>query len=233
MNFFNRFVIVLLLLALAAGAVAVVVLAWARPEESIASLRDAVDWLGDNNETLQKVVLTSVGLVVALIALSVMIFEVVPHAGTEVNVRDVKAGDAVLSTASIGQRIDEAVREVPHIAESRSIVRAKRKGVLVSLDLHVEPEANLAAVADQASQAVRDVLADKVHVALLQPPRIRLHYRELRLQRARAGRRPEPRPGDEEPAAEPAPVAVASNGDAHKDEPEEAAEEAREEQRET
>lgn len=183
MNLLNRLLIILLLLALAAGAVAVVVLAWVRPDESIASLRDAVNWLDDNNETLQRIVLTSVGLLIALLALSALIFELVPHAGMEVKVTDVRAGDAMLSTVSIGQRVDEAVREVPHVAESRSVVRAKRKGVMVSLDLHVEPEANLAEVANNASDAIKAVLSEKVHVRLLEPPKIRLHYRELRLRR--------------------------------------------------
>jgi hypothetical protein len=180
-NFLNRLLIILLLFALTAGALAVVILAWTRPDESIAALRDAVDWLDENNETLQRIVLTSIGLLVALIAVSTLVFELMPNAGTDVKVTDVRAGDAVLSTASIGQRIDEAVQDVPHVADSRSVVKAKRKGVTVSLDLHVEPEANLAAVATDAADAVKGVLADKVHVALLEPPRIRLHYRELRL----------------------------------------------------
>jgi hypothetical protein len=217
MNLINRLVIILLLLLLAIGASSVVALAWLRPEESIAGLGDAVNWLDDNNETLQRIVLTSVGLLIALLALSALIFELVPHAGTDVKVTDVRAGDAVLSTASIGQRIEEAVREVPNISEARSVVRPKRKGVLVSLDLHVEPEANLAAVANDAADAIRDVLADKVHVALLQPPKIRLHYKELRLERARLGRRPEPQPtqaasSQQEP--ELAPGAVQTNGGA-------------------
>lgn len=181
MNVLNRLLLILLLSALAAGSIAVVVLAWAWPDESIAALRDAVDWLDENNETLQRIVLTSLGLLVALIAVSTLVFELVPNDGTDVKVTDVRAGDAVLSTASIGQRIDEAVQEVAHVADSRSVVKAKRKGVTVSLDLHVEPEANLATVATEAADAVKGVLADKVHVALLEPPRIRLHYRELRL----------------------------------------------------
>jgi hypothetical protein len=47
--------------------------------------------------------------------------------------------------------------------------------------LHVDPDANLAAVTDAACEAARDVLIEKVHVELMAPPRARLHYRELRL----------------------------------------------------
>ena len=214
MNVFNRIALAVLCLALVAGAVSIIVLAWTIPVESIDALQDAVDWLRDNNEDLQKVVLTAGAAAVGLVSLMLLLLEVTPPRGMEVKVTDVKVGDAVLTTAAIGQRIEEALRDVPHVAEARASVRATRKGVQVSLDLHVDPEANLATVSDEACQAARDVLAEKVHVALAGPPRARLHYRELRLQRAalrqaqdaaqaRAARRPAT------PSAPPAPVAEA------------------------
>jgi hypothetical protein len=109
----------------------------------------------------------------------------------------------VLSTAAIGQRIEEAVAKVPHVSSAKALVKAKRKGVLVSLDLHVDPDANLAIVTDEACQAATDVLTNRVHVALVEPPHARLHYRELRLRDRQA---PERRPVREMPAKEPAPV---------------------------
>jgi hypothetical protein len=71
---------------------------------------------------------------------------------------------------------------VPHVAEVRANVRAKKRGVIVNLDLQVDPEANLATVTDEACATAESVLTDRVHVALVQPPTARLHYRELRLQ---------------------------------------------------
>lgn len=188
MNMFNRFVVVFVCLLLIAAAVAIIVLAWAVPQDSINRLSDAVKWLNDNNEDLQKVILTAAGAAIALVSLIVLLIEVGPSGAAEVRVTDVKVGDARLSTAAIGQRVEEAVREVPHVSEVKAAVRTKAKGVQVSLDLHVDPDANLATVSDQACQAARDVLTEKVHVALTQPPRARLHYRELRLQRAGAAR---------------------------------------------
>jgi hypothetical protein len=69
MNLINRIVVTFALLALAAGAISIVALAWAIPEDSIRGLRDAVDWLEENNEELQKVLLTTIGAFVALMAL--------------------------------------------------------------------------------------------------------------------------------------------------------------------
>jgi hypothetical protein len=87
------------------------------------------------------------------------------------------------------------VQRVPHVATVRAVVKAKRKGVQVALDLHVDPEANLAAETDEACQAAQDVLTERVHVALQEPPHARLHYRELRLrQRPIAGRTPQAAP---------------------------------------
>jgi hypothetical protein len=188
MSVFNRLVISIVMLALAAGAIAIITLAWALPGESIDGLRDAVNWLDDHNQDLEKVVLTSGGAFIVLVALVVLFFEILPAQGSEVQVTDVQAGDAVLSTTAISQRIEEAVREVPQISQVRAGIRAKRKGVIVNLDLDVDPEASLAAVSDAASEATRRVLAERVHVGLLAPPHVRLHYRELRGQRGAATR---------------------------------------------
>jgi len=185
LNLLNRIVLVLACLALAAGAISLVVLAWTIPQESIDGLRDAVDWLDEHNEDLEKALLTSGGALLAFIALVVLAFELVPRAGADVKVTDLRVGDAVLSTLSISQRIEEAVRQVPSVTEARAGVRAKRKGVLLSLDLRVEPEANLATVTDEACEAAQDVLMNRLHVTLVEQPRVRLHYRELRL-RSRA-----------------------------------------------
>jgi hypothetical protein len=189
-NLFNRIVITLLLLALAGGAIAIVALAWTLPEDSISGLRDGVNWLDDNNGDLEKVILTTAGALIALVAFAIIVMELIPSAGKDVKVSDVEAGNVVLSTAAIAERVDEAVREVPNVAQVKSVVRGRRKGVEVFLDLHVDPNANLAAVSAAACDAARRVLSERVHVPITGQPRVRLHYRELRLQQAAA--RPEP-----------------------------------------
>lgn len=200
MNLFNRIVVIILCLALAAGSIAVITLAWTIPDESIDALRDAVNWLEDHNEDLEKSLLTTAGAFIALVTVVVLVLELIPHAGGEVKVIDLRVGDAVLSTAAIGQRVEEAVNQVPHVSDVRAIVKPKGKGVRLSLDLHVDPEANLATVTDEACEAAREVLTNRVHVELVEPPRARIHYRELRLR----GRQPAPSPTT--PALPPPPV---------------------------
>ncbi|HEU0074694.1 MAG TPA: alkaline shock response membrane anchor protein AmaP [Dehalococcoidia bacterium] len=189
MNTFNRVSLVLLCLVLMFGAAAITALAWGGPDESIDWLRDAINWLDERNTDGTKFIITTAAVVVMMMSLTVLIVELYPRAGGQVKVTDLHVGDAVLSTAAIGQRVEEAVTLVPDVADVRATVRAKRKGVVVNLDLHVDPQANLAAVIDEASEAARTVLTEKVHVALAEPPRTRIHYRELRL-RGRPPRRP-------------------------------------------
>jgi hypothetical protein len=188
-NTFNRVVLVVLCLFLMFGAAAVTALAWGGPAESIDWLRDAAGWLDERNTDGTKFIITTAAVAIAMMSLTVLVIELYPRAGGQARVTDLRVGDAVLSTTAIGQRVEEAVNLVPSVADVRATVKAKRKGVVVNLDLHVDPEANLAAVIDEASEAARTVLTEKVHVALAEPPRTRIHYRELRL-RGRPPRRP-------------------------------------------
>lgn len=186
MNALNRILLVLILLALTAGAISVIALTWTIPQDSIDWLADAVRWLDDHNQESEKIILSLAAGGIAFLCLFLAIFELLPKAPAEVKVTDLKVGDAVLSTAAIGQRIEEAVSQVANVADARATVKARKRGVLLSLDLHVDPQANLATVTDAACQAANDVLQNRLHVELLEPPHARLHYRELRVGRGPA-----------------------------------------------
>jgi hypothetical protein len=177
MNVFNRITIVVICIALAVAALTIIALAWANPDSSISGLRDAVDWLQRHNADKEKVLLSVALGAVAFVGVVIALLELLPDGGTEVKVTDLEGANAVLSTTAIGQRIDEAVRQVPHVVAVKSAVRKKRKGVVVELDLHVDPDANLAQVTDESCQAARDVLANKIHVGLAEPVKARLHSR--------------------------------------------------------
>ncbi len=189
MTVFNRIVLIVLCLALITLAVAIVVLTWTIPNRTVNWLGDAVQWMDDNDGDLEKALLTTVSASVALLATIVLVIELIPRRGPGVKVSGLARGNATLSAAAIGQRIEEAVWQVPNVSEVRAAVTSKKNGVLVALDLQVDPEANLATVTDEVVQVAEDVLENKVHVALLKPPTVRLHYRELRLQGRGASRR--------------------------------------------
>jgi hypothetical protein len=182
-NLFNRVVVFLLLLLLIIGAVSIAVLTWTIPNDTIDWLRDAVEWMDENDGSTEKALLTAIAIVITLVSFILLVLELMPKSTRDVRVTDVQGGAASLSSAAVAQRIEDAVRQVPNVAEAKAYVMAKRKGVEVSMDLHVDPDANLAEVTTAAAEATREVLADRLHVALLTPPKTRLHYRELRLRR--------------------------------------------------
>ena len=197
MNVFNRLLLTLLALGVIALAIALIALAWTIPNDTIDWLRDATDWMARHNQDTEKALLSLIAGVVGFLALVLILLELLPDNG-EVKVTDLRTGGAVLSTADITQRVEEAVRTVDHVVNVKASVRAKgRKCVVVLLNLDVDPDANLMVVTDEACEAATDMLTNKVHVALAQPPQARLHYRELRF-KTRIVKEPGP-PADEDP----------------------------------
>ena len=197
MNVFNRLFMILLAVALIAVAVAALALTWTIPNDTIAWLRDATDWMAKHNQDTEKALLSLIAGVVAFLALVLVLLELLPDNG-DVRVTDLRIGGAVLSTADITQRVEEAVRTVDHVVNVKAAVKAKRKGVAVLLNLDVDPDANLMVVTDEACEAATDMLTNKVHVALAEPPQARLHYRELRF-KSRTVKEPSAPPADEDP----------------------------------
>ena len=189
MTTFNRIVLIILCLALITLAVAIIVLTWTIPNRTVNWLGDAVQWVDDNDGDMEKALLTTISASIALLATIVLVIELIPRRGPGVKVSGLARGNATLSVAAIGQRIEEAVCLVPNVSEVKATVTSKKNGVLVALDLQVDPDANLATVTDEACQVAEDVLENRVHVALLKPPTARLHYRELRLQGRGGGAR--------------------------------------------
>lgn len=189
MNVFNRVLLIILLTGVTILALAVILFAWVSTESAVEVLDEAVDWLQDNQGDLEKTLVSSGAGLVALLAMTLLYLELVPHAGSDVGVIDLKGGSATLSTDAVAQRIEESIARVPYVSDAKVYVEGKHKGVSVSLDVNVDPQANLAQVTDEVCDVVRDVLANRVHVALLDAPTVRLHYRE-----PRTGRQPARRP---------------------------------------
>lgn len=183
MNTFNRIVLIVLCVLVVIAAISIITMTWTIPNRSVNWLQDAAQWVDDNDGDLEKALLTTVSAFAGLVAVIVLLIELIPRRGPAVQVTDLASGSATLSVAAISQRIEEAVVKVPHVAEVRANVKSRRKGVIVSLDLQVDPDANLATVTDEACQVAGEVLTERVHVHLLRPPSARLHYRELRLHR--------------------------------------------------
>lgn len=176
----NRFFVSLLALAVMFAAVLAIILAWTAADSTISRISDFAGWLEDHNDRDGKIILTLVMVVIILVMASALVLELTASASERMRVRNVTSGDVTITTTRIAAHIDDAVREVPHVADSKTVVARKGKRIEVVLDLHVDAGADLAKTADDACRRAR-TLVEKLGIELASMPRARLHYRELRL----------------------------------------------------
>ncbi len=181
MDVINRVIIVAGAFVWVFLVLVVILLTWGAPENSIDALGDFVEYLDDHTDDLSRIILTLGGAILILVAVVLIIAEVTPPATASVKVQQVKAGSAVISTQEIEQRIEQEVASVPHVSQAAAKVLGRGRGVELDLDLHVDPEASLSETAEEACRRTRELAEGKMGIALLQPPRAHLHYRELHL----------------------------------------------------
>ncbi len=177
----NRSAVTLAALALIFVAAIVVVLAWGAAGTSIGRIEDFAGWLRDHDTRNAKLILTLGAVVIGLLSLTVIIAELTPAPQQKMRVRNVKSGDAVLTTKAIAECIEAEVRTVEHVAQCQAIVVARGKRVEVLLELHVDAGADLAHTADEACRRAHVLVEQNMGIELVARPRARMHYRELRL----------------------------------------------------
>lgn len=179
----NRFAIVIGAMALAFAALAVVLLAWAAPGGSIDRIADFAGYLHRHNDREAKIIVSLGAGVLVMIMGTVIVVELTPPADQRMRVRNVKAGDAAITTTQIGERVDAALGAIEHVGTARTTVIRRGRRVEVVLDLMVEAGADLARAADDACRTAQSVIEQQLGIELAARPRARLHYRELRLGR--------------------------------------------------
>jgi hypothetical protein len=177
----NRILIIVLALLVMFAAVAVVSLAWSAPGGTIDRMAAFAGWLRDHDNRDTKTVITLAASVVALLMGLTIILELTPSGTQRMRVRNIRMGDAVISTTEIAARIDAEVAQIEHVAACRSIVAAHGRRVEVVLDLDVDAGAVLSRAADEACGRTQRTIEQQIDIELTARPRARLHYRELRL----------------------------------------------------
>lgn len=177
----NRFGVLILAILAIFAALLVVLLAWGDPGGAIDRIEDFTSYLRDHETRSAKVVVSLGATVVVLLMLAVIVVEVTPPATRKMRLRNVRSGDAMLTTKQIAARVEQEVRAVSHITGCTAMVAARGKRIELVLDLHVDPVASLAETADDACRAAQHLIEQDMGIELAQPPRARMHYRELRL----------------------------------------------------
>lgn len=190
----NRFVISIAALVVAFIALLVVLLAWGATDGTIGRIEDFAGYLRDHDGNDAKVIVSLIGLVVVMLMVTVMLVELTPSPTQQMRLKNVRAGEATLSTVQIAERVEEEVRAVDNVAWSKAIVAAHGNRVEIVLDLHVDAGADLARTADEACRRAHVLVTEKMGVQLTTRPRARIHYRELRLGNANGAPAAPPRP---------------------------------------
>lgn len=198
MNVLNRLIVVLGVVVLILFALMVIVLAWAYSAETINKLGDFVTYLNDRDTNGTKIIITLGASFVVLVGLSFIVLELAPRSDKTVAVRDVETGTAVLSTTALGRRLEQIVMELPAVEAARAKVAGKKRGVDVDLQVMVDPESDLSAIASEVSRVTQEAVTQRMSVALASPPRLRLYYSS----RPAGGQRPAPRQRATHPTAD-------------------------------
>jgi hypothetical protein len=152
-----------------------VLLTWAAPEALPGWLTGLGTYLGTHTDTLSRIVLSLALAIFLLLALALIIFELAPAPERSLKVSSVKAGNAVLGTDVIAERIERDVRAVESVTDAKVTAQGRGKGVDVAVDLSVDPDANLSQVSERVAELIRDSVENRMGVALAAPPRVILH----------------------------------------------------------
>jgi len=176
MNVVNRLIVVFGVVVLILFAAMVIVLAWAYSGETIQALRNFASYWGDRETNGTRVIITLVAGFVILVGLSFLVLELAPRMERTVLVRDVETGAAVLSTVAVGRRLEQIVSGLPEVEAVRAKVVSKKKAVEVSLQVMVDPEVDLSAIASQVARVTQEAVTERMSVALAGEPHLRLYY---------------------------------------------------------
>lgn len=185
----------------------IVLLTWGAPDQSIERIADLARYLEDHNTNATKVIITLGSAILALLAAIIIIAEVAPPEGTSLKVTTAGPGEARIPTEEVAHLIESELRQMPDLEDVQATVRARGDKAEVNLDLHVGPEADLAATVEAACNRASELLAHRIGVAMTRPPSAQLHYRELRVARSAAALSAQPNAtsGAEAPSARTAP----------------------------
>lgn len=163
----------------------VILLAWGAPDDSIDKIGDLAGYMADHNDTPAKLIVTFGGLILIMLALVVIISEVAPSDGGTLKMERVGGATARISTEEVALRLEEELQTFPQLKQVQASVKSRGQKAEVELELHVSAEAELSSTAEEACRRARQLLEERMGVALAGPPRARLHYQELKVGRSR------------------------------------------------
>jgi len=205
MNTMNRILVILMLLVAMLVCTVVLVLPAFNVSvldtvgERLAELADSLDQM----KAVWRVVLGILfALVVNIVLGLLVVFEVRRPSPKFIRVEKAAGGEVQVSIASIADRLRYEVDGLASVLRAKAKVSARRKGVVVQLDVEIAAGLDVPVKADQIVETARLVIEDKMGLKLARPPKVTM--RAIPYPKALGIRTPGSLETPEEPAQEPA-----------------------------
>lgn len=175
MNAFNRAVVLLLVLLSIVLLIISAVVPNTVLERLIYTLQQAQDALV-SRWPMSYVFFLVVDILLVFLLILLLWLEVRPQTKKTFTVRTVSGTQAEVSTASVAQNLQFRISEVSDVFKVRPIVRGKRGGVDVLLEIETATEIDIPSKVEEVSQAARDLIEQKMG---LKVSKIRVHLRQV------------------------------------------------------
>ncbi|MBC7231687.1 MAG: alkaline shock response membrane anchor protein AmaP [Chloroflexi bacterium] len=193
MSAFNRAVVLLQILLLVVLLIISAVVPNTVLERLIYTLQQAQDTLV-TRWPMSYVFFLVVDVLLIFLLIVLLWLEVRPQAKKTLTVRTISGTQAEVSTASVAQGLQYRLNEISDVFKVRPVVRGKRGGVDVLLDIETSAEIDIPSKVEEVSQAARDLIEHKMG---LKVAKIKVQLKQVPHGRAKAA-----------PPAPPAPQAM-------------------------
>ena len=200
MNTVNRILIVILLLI--AMVLCNILLIVPGAIDAVA-LQSAA--LADFFDTFQLWARVGLGILLALaldiILILIIILEVRRPKPKAIRVEKAGGGDVQISVTSIADRLRYEVDQLPGVLRSKPKVSAKRKGVVVELDVEMAAGIEVPKKAEQIVEQARQVVEERMGLRLVRSPKVNLRAVPYPKTPKSSARPPAPQVREESPIA--------------------------------
>ena len=174
MNVVNRIVVVVVLLVLIPVCTMVLIF----PQLAIGVLQGQLAALAYALSRLLPWARMLGGILFALtldIILALLVFvEVRRPARRAIRVEKAAGGEVQISNASISDRLEFEVDQIAGVLRSKAKVSARRRGVIIEVDVEAASGVNVPEKAGQIVETVRGVVEDQMGLKLARKPKVRL-----------------------------------------------------------
>lgn len=168
MNVFNRIVVVLTMLAIIlCSALSIAGLAFQQGDVVDIFRQVAAAYPRGTNLEVEVVVLGIViAALLAIAAVLVLWFEIIPGGSSGVKLKQVSGSNAIITTDAISQQVRHDAEQIPNVRSARPLVRSSGKDVQVKLELRLAPGAEVPNLVEQVANSVREGVQSKLGVQL-------------------------------------------------------------------